>query len=69
MFLLKYIFNLGDVCRKAQWSNKDYVCTHAKDCKAFKESIITRNYYLDICAEFIDLETVVIVVQCWLMNG
>jgi len=33
------------------------VCTHARDCEAFDQSIITRNY-LDIC-DFIDLEPIV----------
>jgi hypothetical protein len=57
MFWLKCIFKLGDKCRAAQRSNEDYVCTRTRDCKAFKESIVTRNY-LDVC-EFIGLEPIV----------
>ncbi|KAE9524622.1 hypothetical protein AGLY_014672 [Aphis glycines] len=55
--VLKYMFNLGDKCRKDPISNKDFVCTYARDCEALKESIITRNY-LDIC-KFIGLEPIV----------
>lgn len=43
-----YIF-LGEVCRKGQRPEQDYVCMSANSCKAaLQESIRTSNY-LDIC--------------------
>uniref|UniRef100_A0A2H8TWH4 Serine protease snake n=1 Tax=Melanaphis sacchari TaxID=742174 RepID=A0A2H8TWH4_9HEMI len=38
----------GEICRKGQRPEQDYVCTGASNCKALQESIRTRNY-LDIC--------------------
>lgn len=48
---------LGEICKKDPKLNQDYVCVEAKQCKAFKESIRTRNY-LDIC-KFVSLQPIV----------
>lgn len=54
---MKCLFLLGEICRKALKSDQDYVCTSTKHCKAFNESIRTRNY-LDIC-KFVGLQSIV----------
>jgi len=42
-------FFLGEICRKGQRPEQDYVCMSANSCKAaLQESIRTSNY-LDIC--------------------
>jgi len=43
-----FIYFLGEICRKGQRPEQDYVCMSANSCKALQESIRTRNY-LDIC--------------------
>ncbi|XP_001948438.1 venom protease isoform X1 [Acyrthosiphon pisum] len=48
--------NEGEIYREALKPDQDCVWMNAKYCKASNESIITRNYYLDIC-KLVGLQT------------